>query len=154
MLDLESIRGLEIFQNLSTEDLGKVFGASRQMEFAPGAVIVREGSPGGMLQVIFEGLVEVRKAVGTEEKPLASLGPGMVFGEMSLFDGFPYSASIVAREETRTLCIFRNDFMALAEAEPKLAYKITVNLLNLLSLKLRKTNENLVTLALLRESRG
>jgi len=155
MLDLDAIRELEMFQNLNDEELGRIFGLAKAMEYPAGAMIVREGASGGMLHVILEGKVEVRKkAVGAEDKPLAGLGPGTVFGEMSLFDGYPYSASVVATEETRTLSMFRNDFMTLAESQPGLAFKVTVNLLNILSHKLRKTNQNLVTLTLLRDSRG
>jgi CRP/FNR family transcriptional regulator, cyclic AMP receptor protein len=155
MLDLDAIRGLDMFQNLSNEDLGRIFSTAQQAGYPAGAVIVREGASGGMLHIILEGRVEVRKkAAGGEERPLAALGPGAVFGEMSLFDGFPYSASVVATEETRTLSMFRNDFMAMAESAPALAFRITVNLLTILSHKLRKTNENLVTLALLRDGRG
>lgn len=155
MLDIDSIRDLEMFQNLNMDELGRFYSVARQTVYPAGSVIIREGAPGGMLHVILEGNVEVRKKAATgDEKPLATLGPGTVFGEMSLFDGFPYSASVVSTELTRTLSMFRNDFMSLADTAPVLAFKISVNLLNILSRKLRKTNENLVTLALLRESRG
>jgi CRP-like cAMP-binding protein len=69
---------------------------------------------------------------------------------MSLLDGYPFSASVLTLEDTRTISMFRNDFMTMGENEPALAFKVTVNLLNILSRKLRKTNENLVSLAQLR----
>jgi CRP/FNR family transcriptional regulator, cyclic AMP receptor protein len=155
MFNMDALGSLDMFQNLSNEDLGKIYSRAKEETYPSGALILREGASGGMLHVIMEGRVEVRKKTpGGEEKPLATLGPGTVFGEMSLFDGFPYSANVVATEETRTLSMFRNDFMALAESEPAVAFRVTVNLLNILSLKLRKTNENLMTLALLRDNRG
>ncbi len=155
MFSLEDFQNVEIFKGLGESELGKIFTLGREKEYAAGAIIVREGASGGMLQIILEGRVEVRKhAMAGEDKPLAMLGAGTVFGEMSLFDGYPYSATIVAAQDTRTLSIFRNDFMAFAEAEPALAFKITVNLLNILSQKLRKTNENLITLALMRAQGG
>jgi CRP-like cAMP-binding protein len=154
MLDLETIRALEMFEGLKEHEFGKIFRLAKQTDYAAGAVIVREGAPGGMLHVVMEGQVEVRKhASSGDEKPLAVLSQGAVFGEMSLFDGYPYSASVLATQPTKTMSLFHNDFMTLAESEPGLAFKVTVNLLNIVSRKLRKTNENLVTLAMLREAR-
>ncbi len=150
-MDLDLIRSVELFEGLKDKELERIFQLSKETAYAQGATIVREGAPGGMLHIILEGKVEVRKrASGGEEKPLASLLQGAVFGEMSLLDGYPFSASVVAMEETKTLSMFRNDFMNLGESDPALAFKVTVNLLNILSRKLRKTNENLVTLAQLR----
>ena len=149
--DLETIRSVEIFEGLKDKELERIFQLSKQTDYAVGATIIREGAPGGMLHIILEGKVEVHKRTSAgEEKPLAILNQGAVFGEMSLFDGYPFSASVVAMEETRTLSMFRNDFMNLGESDASLAFKVTVNLLNILSRKLRKTNENLITLAQLR----
>jgi CRP/FNR family cyclic AMP-dependent transcriptional regulator len=155
MFDLDAIRRLDMFKDLNNDQVAALFRIAKEQDFAPGTTIVREGAPGGMLHIILEGRVEVRKKPDSgEEKPLASLGTGTVFGEMSLFDGYPYSASVVAMEPVRTLSIFRNDFLQMAETEPYIAFKITANLVTLLSHKLRKTNENLVTLAMLRDSRA
>lgn len=152
MFDLEAIQKLDLFKDLSTDQMAALFRITRQEDFAPGTTILREGAPGGMLHILLDGWVEVRKRPDAgEEKPLARLGAGTVFGEMSLFDGHPYSASVVAVEPVRTLSLFRNDFFQLAESEPYIAFRITANLLSLLSNKLRKTNENLVTLAMLRK---
>jgi CRP/FNR family transcriptional regulator, cyclic AMP receptor protein len=151
MIDLAAIRAVEMFEGLKDEELGKIVKLSKQTDYTPGTAIIREGAPGGMLHIILRGKVEVRKhASGGDEKPLASLAEGAVFGEMSLFDGYPFSATVVAQEPTRTLSMFRNDFMSLGESEPALAFKVSVNLLNILSRKLRKTNENLVAIAMLR----
>jgi CRP/FNR family transcriptional regulator, cyclic AMP receptor protein len=155
MMDLETIRAVEMFEGLKDAELGKIVKLSKQTDYPAQAVIVREGAPGGMLHIILEGKVEVRKrAVGGDEKPLAALAEGAVFGEMSLFDGYPFSATVLALQPTRTLSMFRNDFMALGESDPALAFKVSVNLLNILSRKLRKTNENLVSLAQLRGGHG
>ncbi|MEW6516572.1 MAG: cyclic nucleotide-binding domain-containing protein [candidate division FCPU426 bacterium] len=151
MKELETIRKVEIFQGLTDKDLATFVRRAKQMEYKAEGIIVREKSPGGMMHVILEGSVEVRKKVGdTDEKPLAVLTEGQVFGEMSLFDGLPYSASIIAKENTSTLTITRGDFLELAEKEPALILKVTMNLVATLSARLRKTNENLVTFALMR----
>ena len=148
MQNIETLKNLEIFQGFSDQELARIIRGAKQMEYRPGGVIIRENASGGMLHIILEGQVEVRKKTGREnEKPLALLGEGSVFGEMSLFDGFPYSASVVAKENTSTLTMFRHDFETLAETDPRLAFKVSVNLINSLAGKLRKTNDNLITFA-------
>ncbi|MBN1596059.1 cyclic nucleotide-binding domain-containing protein [candidate division FCPU426 bacterium] len=151
MRNLDTIRQLEIFNGLSDKEMATVIRRSKQMEYKAEGVIVREKSPGGMMHIILEGSVEVRKKTPDgNEKPLAILNEGTVFGEMSFFDGCPYSASVIAKENTSTLTMFKNDFLEMAETEPALALKMAINLINTLSTRLRKTNENLVTFAALR----
>jgi len=150
MLDLEALKSVEIFKDLTEEEMGTIYRLAKEMNYKPGEIIVRESAAGGMLHVILEGNCEVRKKAGEMgERAIAILGEGSVFGEMSLFDGFPYSASVAAKTPTRTLSMFRNDFLTLAEENPKLAFKVTMNLISTLSHKLRKTNENLITFALM-----
>ncbi|MCD4812367.1 cyclic nucleotide-binding domain-containing protein [bacterium] len=153
MRNLDTIRNIEIFSELSDTELASVVRRAQQKEYKAEGVIVRENASGGMMHVILEGRVEVRKKMPNgPDKPLAVLNEGAVFGEMSLFDGHPYSASVVATENTSTLTIFKNEFMALAEEQPALGLKVTINLINTLSTRLRKTNDNLVTFATLRSS--
>jgi len=102
-MDLDMIRSVEMFEGLKDKELEKLFQLSKETAYPAGTAIVREGAPGGMLHIVVEGKVEVRKrAMGGEEKPLAILQQGAVFGEMSLFDGYPFSASVVPLENTRT----------------------------------------------------
>lgn len=149
MANLDTIRSVDILQGLSDKELATVVRRAKQMEYKPEGVIVKEKAAGGMLSIIIEGSVEVKKHSGDEERTLAVLSEGQIFGEMSLFDGCPYSASVIARENTSTLTMYKNDFLAMAEEEPELAFKVTVNIINTLSARLRKTNDNLVTFAVM-----
>ena len=83
-MNLDRIRDVEMFEALKDKELERIFQLSKETTFAAGTTIVREGAPGGMLHIILDGKVEVRKrAVGGDEKPLAQLLQGAVFGEMS-----------------------------------------------------------------------
>lgn len=155
MIDAESIRGVELFQGLGGNDLSQIFSLAQEMDYPAGERIVAENTPGGRLHIILSGSVEVRKKSGEDaERVLAVLGQGTVFGEMSVFDGHPYSAGIVAKTPTHTLSLVRSDFLLLGEKNPGLALKITMNLIKMLSAKLRKTNENLIALTLLLHGNG
>lgn len=149
MPELDTIRQVEILRGLNDAELATVVRRAKRMEYKTGGVIVREQAPGGMLHIIIEGSVDVKKKSADAERTLAVLGEGEIFGEMSLFDGTAYSASIIARENTSTLTIYKNEFLELAETQPALAFKVTTNIINTLSERLRKTSDNLVTFAVM-----
>jgi CRP-like cAMP-binding protein len=73
---------------------------------------------------------------------LATLTPGDFFGEMSLLDDYPRSASIRATEPAQCLVMTRWDFLAEVNKQPDMA----VHLLRTLANRLRVTNANLTTL--------
>jgi CRP-like cAMP-binding protein len=149
MPDLDTIRSVEILQGLNDSELATVVRRAKRMEYKAGGVIVREKSPGGMLHIIIEGSVDVKKKSDDTERTLAALKVGEIFGEMSLFDDAPYSASVVARENTSTLSLYKNDFLDFAGQHPEVAFKVAVNIINTLAERLRKTSDNLVTFAVM-----
>ena len=63
-----------------------------------GEVVIREGDPGEALYVIQEGRVKVEKRAGDKTVTLTELGPGTAFGEMSLLEPSPTSATVTAME--------------------------------------------------------
>ena len=92
--------------------------------YANGDVIFSEGDPGDALYVIQFGQVRIVKRTPTVEIVLATLGPGEIFGEMSLFDQQERSASAVAVGEARVLTVDRRKFFASMSHDPTLAFKI------------------------------
>jgi CRP/FNR family transcriptional regulator len=70
---------------------------------------------------------------------LATLGEQQFFGEMSLLDGAPRAASVVAAERTHALGFFRADLMGLIEHAPRLGFKIVWRLNNIMRRRLNET---------------
>jgi len=79
----------------------------RRMEVPEGFVVIRDGDGAGSMFFILEGLVEVTK----EERLLAVLEPGEVFGEMSMVDGRPRSANVAALQPTQLIRIDRDGLL-------------------------------------------
>jgi len=73
---------------------------SSLQQFEPGQVIIRENTPGDSAYIILSGRVEVTKRIEGQPVVLVRLGPGSIFGEMSLLDGSPRSATATAMETT------------------------------------------------------
>ena len=88
--------------------------------YATGAVIVKEGSTGTALYVILRGRVRVER----DGQAVGELKPNDFFGELSLIEDEPRSASVLAAEETECLLFPAWEFRALLDEHPQIAVPI------------------------------
>lgn len=109
-----------LFSALSRRELKRVAQVAKQVTFETGDVIAEEGEEGLAFYVILGGEATVRR----RGKTVATLIPGDHFGEVSLIDGGPRTAAVVAATPLRCLSLLRWDFRALIEKEPSLAPKL------------------------------
>ena len=126
----DPLTNVPLFSRLSRRELKRVASVSTAAKFNEGDVIAEEGQPGLSFYVILEGEAKVQR----RGRNVASLLPGDFFGEISLLDGGPRTASVVAATPLRTMSILRDDFRSLLQKEPSLAPKI----LKELALRLRQ----------------
>jgi CRP-like cAMP-binding protein len=89
------------------------------VRFKKGATIIHEGTTGSNAYLILSGSVEVFKKVGDEKLVLSRLAKGNIFGEMSLVDDKPRSATIVALEDTEVRILSRERFESMLEQNPR-----------------------------------
>lgn len=135
----ETIRmldGVPLFSGLTKRQLAAVAKLVDHMSFGPGAVLVEEMDVGRRLIIIREGTAEVRRRglvgrEGTEQETsrrVATVGPGDVVGELSLIDGKPTSASVVADTQLEALVLFRTRFNKLLGSMPELYPRLLVGM--------------------------
>jgi CRP/FNR family cyclic AMP-dependent transcriptional regulator len=103
---LPAIRPVSIFRGLTKVALLKVARVSAEVTYTPGSTVVREGDPGDSLCIITDGTVEVRHG----ESVVARMTSGDFFGELSLIDGEPRSATVVAIDEVVLLTLSSSEF--------------------------------------------
>jgi CRP-like cAMP-binding protein len=108
----------------------------RMRSFEAGEVIFFENDMGETAYVIEEGRVEVLKNMDGNNVHLAYIGAGEPFGEMSIIDEKPRSATIVAVEKTAVREIHREDFVQNLQTDPEM----TIRLLKVLFERLREAN--------------
>jgi CRP/FNR family cyclic AMP-dependent transcriptional regulator len=100
--------------------------------------------PGNAMFILKDGLVKITiEDQNGREIILRMLYPTDFFGEMSLLDGMPRSATVTTQEPTDALVLYREHFLALIERSPK----ILLNMTAVLSRRLRKMNELIRSLA-------
>jgi len=142
----ESLAGVALFANLDENGLTQLAQVADEKTFARDSVILQQEAPGNALFVIVQGRVKVvLYGEDGREVILSTLHDGEFFGEMSLLDGKPRSASVVAVEPTVLLRLRRDAFQALLRKNPDIALKI----LEALSLRLRSADSRIGSLALL-----
>ncbi|MCX8123420.1 MAG: Crp/Fnr family transcriptional regulator [Spirochaetes bacterium] len=96
------------------------------VEYEPNDIIFCEFEPGNDFYFIQSGRVEIVKIINNREKTLDILGPGDVFGEMAILEEEPRSASAIAIDHVKLLRFRRENFDALIQGNPQLAYKLLV----------------------------
>lgn len=108
---LAALRSVPIFRGLARTTLLQVAGRTREVTYRAGATIVQEGDPGDELCVITEGTVQVRR----QTTVVAEMTVGDFFGEISLIDGKPRSATVVAVDDVVLLTLGSSDFRTLLD---------------------------------------
>lgn len=94
------------------------------VEFAPGAIIVEQGAPGSEMFIIDDGEVEIVRSRAGIDKVLVTLGPGDFFGEMSVLENRPRSATARAKGACRLLPIDASTLDALLREHPEVAVRM------------------------------
>jgi CRP/FNR family cyclic AMP-dependent transcriptional regulator len=124
--DVEAaLRGVELFADVSAEDLAELAANARVRHYPRRQIVFSRGDPSDTLIVVLTGRVQIIvRSVDGGELILAVLGEGDVLGEPSLADGGARSADAQAAEETSLLIIPRDAVVALARHDAGVAMKI------------------------------
>ena len=107
---------VQIFATLPADERAQLAEATSQSLYAAGEAIVREGDAGSSMFVVVRG--EVAVTLEPSAREVARLGPGDVFGEMSLLTGAPRSASVAAVTDAELLEITVDAFRQFVLANP------------------------------------
>ena len=111
---------IKLFSSCSRKELERLAALTTPIEVAEGEVIVKEGQPGNELFVIQSGTATVT----LEGRELATLYPGDEFGEMSLLDHEPRSATVTASTPMQLFVLGPQEFAAAIEDIPAIGRKI------------------------------
>jgi len=153
--DLEILSNIPLFHELDILELGELAELLMKEKYNAGQVIVNEGDVGDKLYIILKGEVEVFKKVGEDrEEILATLKAGDYFGEMSLIDQAPRSASVRAKTEIAALTLAKKDFDILLKASDSMAAKIYRFFAQTISRRLREADEKIKKITQILSSSG
>jgi len=122
------------FSDFTDEELFSIFKLSGKEKYAAADVIVQEGTSGTKMYIIVSGSVTITKDMHGKRVDLKKLTEGDCFGELSIIDKMPRSASVIANEPTVVVAI---NEVALRLSNPEVCLKLYRNLAAIISEKLR-----------------
>lgn len=142
----ELLRGSQLFSVLQLSELDQLVRIVTERRFRKGTTIIERGREGSDMLVLASGRARVTATSASgREVTIAILEPGMTFGELSLLDGEPRSATVTAMDDCLTLAIERRDFLPLLRSNADLVLR----LLGVFCGRLRQTSLALEEIALM-----
>lgn len=138
----ELLAKVGVFSLLSSEEIGQVAEHLATVKLTAGQTLFHEGDQGNDLYIIADGAaaVSIRLPDGGD-KEIARFAPGDFFGEMSIFDNAPRSASCCALEKSVLYSLSKDAFTDIITEHPALALKLMYRMLNVTTQRLRGTSE-------------
>ena len=137
-MDNDVLRHAPLFSALDDEAASALLASMGSTKLRRGEVLFREGDEGDKLYIVTDGKVKLgRTSSDGRENLLAILGPGQMFGELSLFDPGPRSATVTAVTDTTFSSLSHEDLLRWLEGRPAVAR----GLLTQLAGRLRKAND-------------
>jgi CRP-like cAMP-binding protein len=130
---IQHLQRVPLFSGLTEDQLRRVAAISKVVELPAEAVLTRMGEPGDSFFVLIDGRAAVQTQIGVSDP----LQPGDFFGEMSLLDGEPRSATITATTDVRLLVVERAHFWRLLDETPE----VTRRILMVLSRRVRRLEQ-------------
>ena len=118
------LQRVHLFEACSSRQLRAIARIAEVQEVPAGEVIARTGEPGDRFFVIVDGSARVEVSPQNQGR----MGPGAFFGEISLLDGEPRSATVIADTAMRLLVIPRRDFVTLLREVPSLTERMLITL--------------------------
>ena len=140
----EMLAKIPVFENLKPRELRQVAGIVHRRQFVPGEYVFFQNDPGLGMYVIEQGEVSVF-LLGNDgtKKEVAVLKDGDFFGELSLLDESPRSASVIAQSDANLIGFFRPDLFEIMEKSPETGLKIVLKVAEMIGERLRNTNQEL-----------
>ncbi|OGA47700.1 MAG: hypothetical protein A3G25_16780 [Betaproteobacteria bacterium RIFCSPLOWO2_12_FULL_63_13] len=135
-----------LFENFNLAEIRLLTHFMQVYRADPGIEIIREGEPGDFMMLLTEGRVEVFKQDRwNAPRLIADIEPGKTLGEMSMIDGEPRFATCVAAERCTIAVLTRENLARIILEQPILGAKVLMELVLMLSQRLRQTSSKLVS---------
>ena len=139
----EALRKAGLFQGVDPDDVEALSGEFEIFDAPRGQVLFTEGEPGDSLYIVLSGKVKLgRRASDGRENLVAVMGPSDQFGELSLFDPGPRTATAVVVTDGRIARLPKSALQKWVQERPQ----ISMQLLRVVARRLRRTNTMLADL--------
>ncbi len=138
--NVEILRKIDMLSPLSGEEIDQIYSRMRTIVIEKGEALFHEGDNGDEMYIVVEGKVAISVNTPDGSKvEIAVITEGNFFGEMTIFENVPRSATCATKEKTRLLAFGKADFFDLMENYPATAIKIMHRMLTTTAKRLQNT---------------
>lgn len=131
---------VHVFSSLTDSEIKTIAKSLKLSSAKKGDIICRQGDEGKILYIVKEGKAAgAILLAGGEQKEIVEFSPGDFFGEMSIIENAPRSATCYVKESGFLYKLHKKDFFKIIESNPQIAIKIMYKMLNITTQRLRKT---------------
>lgn len=138
------LKNSKYFSNFTTKEIQILLKFFKYKKFKNKEVVFNEGEIGDEFYIIKKGIVDICKKSYLGDRSVAKILEGDIFGEMSVIDNMPRSASAKADTECELICIKKTDFYKLKSKHPNIAVKFLDILLDIIAKRLRETTSKIL----------
>ncbi len=130
------------FKGLQKEEIDVFLKSFSEKYFSAGTTVFIENMPGERLYLLVHGRIRISRMLAEgDERTLADLGPGDLFGEMAVIEGASRAATARVTEDARLLSLSREDFELFCEKFEHLGLIVMKNIMRTFSLRLRQNSD-------------
>ncbi|GMQ79662.1 MAG: hypothetical protein BMS9Abin03_089 [Thermodesulfobacteriota bacterium] len=148
---IDVLAGVAVFQGLTRDDLKLFANKSQKLSFRESDILIQEGKAESALYILIKGKIEVflpqemkgKKEHRVTQVSLNFLKEGDCFGEYSLIDHKPVSASVIVAEPGELIQIQGTDFHEIVDKDDRIARTVYENMLRILIKRLRRKDQEL-----------
>jgi len=141
MPDVSFLVEYPIYRDFDFDDIDVLSRICEEQPYRDKGLVFREGDPGDAMYIIKKGAVKIYKETDKRKKLIAVLSDGEFFGEMTLIDSSPRSASAYAGRETELVRLSREGFERLKKEYSATGFKVVGVLLKFMSHRIRRTTK-------------
>ena len=141
MPDESSLKRIEIFSELTGREFAVVRSILKQKEYRQGEIIFHQNDAGNELYIVDRGRIAIEVQLPDGQKlEISEIESGNFFGEMSIFEDAPRSATCTTKEDSSLFSLDKTDFFNCMEKHPRIAAKMMYRMLNITASRLKNTD--------------
>lgn len=148
-VEINILKKIDMLSPLNEEELLQIFSRMKSVTLEKGKELFREGDTGNEMYIVIEGNVSI---LVNEDVEVAVVNAGSFFGEMSIFEEEPRSATCIAKEKSFLFAFGKKDFFNLMDNYPETAIKIMQRMLTTTAMRLQNTGSFLSDMVIWGES--
>lgn len=136
-----ALQSIEIFSELSGDELSVVRSVMREKRYKAGEILFHQHDEGSEMYIVEEGSIAIEVQLPDGKKlEISVIESGNFFGEMSIFEDAPRSATCTTKEPSTLLHLHKDDFFGLIQSHPGIAGKVMYRMLNITASRLKNTD--------------